>query len=160
MWSNTGLLEGLTARHKQICAIKFEETAHLLLKYPTGITDRMEIIIFPIIRRMVNKLREVTYKPNSFVVEDEDWPFSTLRRNELLMEVIDAEMVISKVKSLYQDTVENCKKMFDNIPPTTIDYEAEAALILSNQITDYHIQIHINHMLDRDENGVIIIKPK
>lgn len=139
-WKATGLLEALNERLTIKTALTMEEVAQILLNTNQyfNIDGRIDVVAFPITRRIIVKLDE--------------------EKNEGLTELITGDYIMKKLGKLYPMTLQFFGKLYKD--DRKFDVEAEASAFIADKIVEMFIKDNKdNNIINNNGEFVVVKKP-
>lgn len=155
-WDNTGLLDGLNGKFKKLVAFKLEDLATLFINNPElgeGIQPTIDVMSFPIVRRMLNEFTSFNYSLINGWGNDDLSTDEYFERNLMLYEILDVSVVVNKLINSFESCLEFTKDFSGN--DAGLDNEAESCALLAKEISQHHKFVHRHHVLIRQKDGTI-----
>jgi len=154
-WEPTGLLDCINGDNKLRIAKVLDRTANIL-KNSNKYSGRIETIIFPVIRRLSNKL--VSPKDPEF--DQLEWAKENKSRGEMLIELLDANSILDRVDKVLVDFISVVETLYDYDESKHIDIEAETCALISDILFSGHMGYYRSKNLSRNSNGTILVEDK
>lgn len=149
-WEVSGLLEGIDDETiKEKTALVLDDAAKILLKvvdYSPN-NGRFDIVIFPIIRRVLNGIDGGEF---SYIIRDD---YDEVKSG--LIDLITAEFIIKKSAKLYLPTLEFFDKIYTD--EKTIDTEAEATAFVAETVCQMYLREFRGQKIVKGDNGYFTI---